>query len=252
MQATPLSLALTLAAALAAGSAQANTTLTFQHGVNGYTGGADTYIKEMEAGMAHGGDSNISIDADDDGGHSQSLLRFDGLFGNGAGQIKASDVIVSARVTLSIDSGGSGVQFHDMLQMWNESTITWNNAKLGGNTQEGIQADGVEAAITPFFSFGANDGSKNIDGDTFTADVTSSLMAIQAGTLPGYGWALLPYTPDGTNGLDFYTQEGSSVFTPGPVLTVEIAPVPEPETYAMMLAGLGLLGFVARRRANRA
>jgi hypothetical protein len=26
------------------------------------------------------------------------------------------------------------------------------------------------------------------------------------------------------------------------------APVPEPETYAMMLAGLGLLGFVARRR----
>jgi hypothetical protein len=27
-----------------------------------------------------------------------------------------------------------------------------------------------------------------------------------------------------------------------------IAPVPEPETYAMMLAGLGLIGFIARRR----
>jgi len=26
------------------------------------------------------------------------------------------------------------------------------------------------------------------------------------------------------------------------------APVPEPETYAMMLAGLGLMGFIARRR----
>jgi probable HAF family extracellular repeat protein len=25
-------------------------------------------------------------------------------------------------------------------------------------------------------------------------------------------------------------------------------PIPEPETYAMMLAGLGLLGFIARRR----
>jgi hypothetical protein len=27
-----------------------------------------------------------------------------------------------------------------------------------------------------------------------------------------------------------------------------LAPVPEPETYAMMLMGLGLMGFVARRR----
>jgi hypothetical protein len=29
-----------------------------------------------------------------------------------------------------------------------------------------------------------------------------------------------------------------------------LAPVPEPETYAMMVAGLGLLGFVARRKKN--
>ncbi len=29
---------------------------------------------------------------------------------------------------------------------------------------------------------------------------------------------------------------------------VNFAPIPEPETYAMMLAGLGLMGFVARRR----
>jgi hypothetical protein len=30
--------------------------------------------------------------------------------------------------------------------------------------------------------------------------------------------------------------------------SVLLAPVPEPETYAMMLAGLGALGFLARRR----
>ncbi|WP_229421646.1 FxDxF family PEP-CTERM protein [Massilia aquatica] len=30
--------------------------------------------------------------------------------------------------------------------------------------------------------------------------------------------------------------------------TVMLAPVPEPETYGMMLAGLGVLGFLARRR----
>jgi hypothetical protein len=31
-----------------------------------------------------------------------------------------------------------------------------------------------------------------------------------------------------------------------------ISPIPEPETYAMLLAGLGLMGFVARRRKSRA
>jgi len=31
---------------------------------------------------------------------------------------------------------------------------------------------------------------------------------------------------------------------------VQLAPVPEPETYAMLLAGLGVMGFVAKRRKN--
>lgn len=31
---------------------------------------------------------------------------------------------------------------------------------------------------------------------------------------------------------------------------ISIAPVPEPEIYAMLLAGLGLIGFSARRRTN--
>lgn len=33
-------------------------------------------------------------------------------------------------------------------------------------------------------------------------------------------------------------------------ISFEVTPVPEPETYAMMLAGLGLLGLIARRRGR--
>lgn len=32
---------------------------------------------------------------------------------------------------------------------------------------------------------------------------------------------------------------------------ISVGPVPEPESYALMLAGLGLLGFVARRKGQR-
>ena len=34
-------------------------------------------------------------------------------------------------------------------------------------------------------------------------------------------------------------------------LIVLTAPVPEPETYAMLLAGLGLMGVIARRRKSK-
>lgn len=54
--------------------------------------------------------------------------------------------------------------------------------------------------------------------------------------------------------LSTYTQLGDTIGLPADArmrLTVGFAstpPVPEPETYALMLAGLGLVGFAARRR----
>jgi hypothetical protein len=50
------------------------------------------------------------------------------------------------------------------------------------------------------------------------------------------------YSYGSTNGL------GIKVDTHGSFST---SPVPEPETYAMLMAGLGLMGFVARRRKRQ-
>lgn len=61
----------------------------------------------------------------------------------------------------------------------------------------------------------------------------------------------------GLNTIDFYIEgngvtDGFALRTVSFVADTVTAPVPEPETYAMMLAGLGLLGFMARRRKQQA
>jgi hypothetical protein len=42
--------------------------------------------------------------------------------------------------------------------------------------------------------------------------------------------------------------EATGINSHGQVAAFGISPIPEPETYAMLLVGLGLLGFIARRR----
>jgi hypothetical protein len=218
-------------------------TLTFQQGLNGYSGAADTYVSGAEPAFALGNEVELSIDASDGGLPSQSLIRFDGLFGNAIGQINPGDTIVSATLTVQITSAGSGVRVFEMLQPWNEASVTWNS--LGG----GIQTDGIMAASTPLFSVGANDGSANIPEGTYVFDFTQAVQRMQSGTGLGLGWALMPFMPDGTNGLDFYTREWS-VVSERPLLTVQVTPVPEPGTWAMLAAGLVAVAALQRRRRS--
>lgn len=52
----------------------------------------------------------------------------------------------------------------------------------------------------------------------------------------------------------YYRVSGAAVGLNGDSysLTSALAPVPEPQTYALMLAGLGVIGFLARRRRPQA
>ncbi len=76
----------------------------------------------------------------------------------------------------------------------------------------------------------------NLDLDPgSSADIKVGSGLFQVGT--GYHFAI--------SGLADGAAGGQYVFA------VTTLPVPEPETYAMMLAGLGLIGAVARRRMKR-
>lgn len=66
----------------------------------------------------------------------------------------------------------------------------------------------------------------------------------------GFSTRTISFTPSttGTYSLIFQNLGGDNV---GALLD-NVSVVPEPETYAMLLAGLGLLGFMARRRKENA
>ena len=70
----------------------------------------------------------------------------------------------------------------------------------------------------------------------------------------GSNFALISYAGLGAGSYELAVHgtlmHGFKGNTYGGNLVTELAPVPEPETYALMLAGLGAVGFVARRRRS--
>jgi hypothetical protein len=100
-------------------------------------------------------------------------------------------------------------------------------------------------------SIGSNSGSINWDfGDTLgggdgdrltageTVEWTMSFSVLQPNPFFYFDEPAMFLHVQG-----FQVGEGSGKYIP-------TSPIPEPETYAMLLAGLGLMGFVARRRKN--
>lgn len=88
----------------------------------------------------------------------------------------------------------------------------------------------------------------------FFNQVSSSLTGSAKAKLTAIG-----YDFDGDGVIEFDNNGTATGFTEyglwtlqGDVLKFSVAAVPEPETYAMLLAGLALMGGIARRRNNKA
>jgi hypothetical protein len=108
---------------------------------------------------------------------------------------------------------------------------------------QGMPSPGTGYSAIDFnFNFGSKVwGSWNTPDFQTTYFATKTLTGLTAGTeylLNVYGWGDPMSSATGAYSITLTTASG-------------VAPVPEPETYAMMLAGLGLLGVVARRRKQK-
>lgn len=164
---------------------------------------------------------------------------------------------------------------------FNGDTVTWNTVPAGWTVTAGT-VDVVGPGWWGQLCAAGGGSCVDLDGSTSTGGTLVKSFNLTAGTTYkayfdlagnqrggqetvdiGFGsasqaltlssnaaWATyeISFTPGqtGSYSLSFHNRGGDDV---GAVLdNVSIQAVPEPETYAMMIAGLGLLGAVARRR----
>jgi len=183
-------------------------TVTFQQGVNGYTGTIDTEIWAVSPNTSLEGNINASSDADNDGGESQVLMRFDGIIGTQPGLLPTNATVHSASLVISAFDEGTTVHLHRMLVPW-KRTSTW--ASLVG----GITADGLEASKKKdSFTFGKISASTS----AITFEVTDTVQTWVNGE-ENHGWVFIN---TGGNGWDFYTSEFEDV-KQRPKLVVQIS-----------------------------
>jgi PEP-CTERM motif len=84
--------------------------------------------------------------------------------------------------------------------------------------------------------------TKIMTGSVTFAGATFASLGIDAGTF------VTTLSTLESLGTEFGTFDARPL---GDTITVIATPVPEPGTYALMLAGLGVVGFMARRRQNQ-
>jgi hypothetical protein len=92
--------------------------------------------------------------------------------------------------------------------------------------------------------------SSDVGSSDFSSPVATSGASLNAITDWGPTWTNTAYNFLGQAGVSYhlyFSGKGVNGLTMDNV-NITAAPVPEPESYAMMLAGLGALGFMARRR----
>lgn len=197
-------------------------TVTFQQGVGGYSGNVDTYVSQTDPGTAFGTAVNVLVDNAAPIAHG--LIRFDNIFGPGAGQVPVGATINSATLTVRTFNDGDTVRFHRMLKPWTPSD-TWNSLV------NGLSADNVEALSTIDASFTGAVPVPRVDAINLTAAVQSWAD----GSVTNNGWAVLPTAGNGwqIDSADATTAANRPLltinFTP-PGVTVPITITTQPQS----------------------
>jgi hypothetical protein len=93
-------------------------------------------------------------------------------------------------------------------------------------------------------------GSHRGSTETVNVNFGSTAASYSLDSADPFSTRTLNFTPgsDGSYSFSYLNVGGDNVGVLLDNVSVSVSAVPEPETYAMLLAGLGLVGFISRRR----
>lgn len=132
--------------------------------------------------------------------------------------------------TISVTYLGNESYFKDSFSLTGGATLNENNA-LGDTITKSISAGTVG------FKFADNQGFSFSNGQVQTPVIGFVIMSAQTNMYGSFEY-ILGFNDSSSGDADYDDY----------VVGINFSPVPEPESYAMLLAGLAGLGAVARRR----
>lgn len=147
----------------------------------------------------------------------------------------------AARVTFTLVGQESGL--NNTFTAGGLTLSNFTHGKKGGHGDKGGQGGGHLSNLGASFSF------ENVAAGLLNFGFLSN----GAGALRGNGHAAtgLMLADDHRSALILFNDRGGDRDFDDMVVKLSVSPVPEPQTYAMLLGGLGLLGLMARRRQRR-
>lgn len=143
---------------------------------------------------------------------------------------------------------------------WSAFGLTVNNAYWYTDVRDTFDGQGLSIEKTGgplgLASIDITGGSNGVTFDYWVIQGHAAIYTAFNGLIPvGVLAVSALFTPDKLGTYSFDGNITSLVWADGDgfaqVSSLTITPVPEPEIYAMLAAGLGLMGFVARRRKQQ-
>ena len=160
----------------------------------------------------------------------------------GSSAVMAQEVIGDSPQELELIDNSAF--FGDTFEADNEGNTFADRFTFTVDGDVGMNLDAIISSISRSADVGLDITGLALYGEDDTL-ITNGTM-LQSGAIDG--WSI---TSSNLAAGDYYLRvSGNLVSDAGASFggAVMLAPVPEPETYGMMLGGLGVLGFLARRR----